>query len=259
MPVSTAGCHWPAVLKVVVMKHFFAAFSALKSIRLALRAMLFGLVATALAGCMDFDTHFQFKPDGTVKTAMVIKISQEMHELISLEDGDAFCNRPGEKRAMHSDGVSCTMVRTSTIDELTSGRFSLDMSPSQDGQNIAPMSVSEIADGVLRVTIDFKAMMEDENSQEELDTPEMRALVKAAFAGNHMSFGFTALEVVSSTGEIWDDGKTTSIKIPMANLIDKTAPESFSATLRYKDTGWWGQVMVWVSSATSFLISLWPF
>ena len=101
------------------------AFSALKSVRHAFRAMLLGLVAMALAGCMDFDTHFQFKPDGTVKRAMVIKISQEMHELISLEDGDAFCNRPGEKRAVHSDGVSCTMVQTSTIDELTSGRFHL--------------------------------------------------------------------------------------------------------------------------------------
>ena len=75
--------------------------------------------------------------------------------------------------------------------------------------------------------------MEDGDSQKEMDTPEMRALVKAAFAGNHMSFGFTALEVVASTGEIWDDGKTTTIKIPMANLIDKTAP-SFSATLRYR-------------------------
>ena len=133
------------------------------------------------------------------------------------------------------------MVQTSTIDELASGRFSLDMSPSQDGQNIAPLTVTEIADGVLRVTINFKAMMEDDDSQKEMDTPEMRALVKAAFAGNHMSFGFTALEVVASTGEIWDDGKTTTIKIPMANLIDKTAPESFSATLRYKDTGWWGE------------------
>ena len=241
------------------MNSFRAVLAALRSVRLAFRVMLLGFVAMALAGCMDFDTHFQFKPDGTVKRAMVIKISQEMHELISLEDGDAFCNRPGEKRANHSDGVSCTMVQTSTIDELASGRFSLDMSPSQDGQNIAPLSVTEIADGVLRVTIDFKAMMEDDDSQKEMDTPEMRALVKAAFAGNHMSFGFTALEVVSSTGEIWDDGKTTTIKIPMGNLIDKTAPESFSATLRYKETGWWGQVMAWASGATSFLVSLWPF
>ena len=62
---------------------------------------------------MDFDTHFHFKPDGSVKTAMVIKISNEMYELISLEGGDAFCNRPGETKVEHSDGVSCTMVGTS--------------------------------------------------------------------------------------------------------------------------------------------------
>ena len=53
--------------------------------------------------------------------------------------------------------------------------------------------------------------------------------------------------------------KTTSIKIPIANLIDKTAPETFSATLRYKETGWWGEVMAMASSAMTFLISLWPF
>ena len=232
---------------------------ALAPFRLALRATLFGMVALLLSGCMDFDTHFHFKPDGSVKTAMVIKISNEMYELISLEGGDAFCNRPGETKAEHSDGVSCTMVGTSSIEEMTSGQFSLDMSPSQDGENIAPISVSEIAEGVLRISIDFKAMMEDDEQQEELDSPEMRAVVKAAFAGNHMSFGFTGLEVVSSTGEIWDDGKTTSIKIPMANLIDKTAPETFSATLRYKETGWWGEVMAMASSAMTFLISLWPF
>ena len=241
---------------MVSLSRFMFSFT---SSRHAVRAMLFGLLATMLSGCMDFDTHFHFKPDGSVKTAMVIKISKEMYELIALEDGNAFCNGKDEKRSEQSDGVSCTMVQTSTVEELTSGNFNLDLSPSQDGQNIAPITVSEIAEGVLKVNIDFVAMMESEDGQEEMDTPEMRAVVKAAFAGNHMSFGFTGVEIMSSTGEIWDDGKTTSIKVPMANLIDKTAPESFTATIRYKEIGWWGTTMAYVSAAMTFVASLWPF
>ncbi|MCE2518008.1 MAG: hypothetical protein J4F41_09345 [Alphaproteobacteria bacterium] len=210
------------------------------------------MMALVLSGCLNIDAHMKFREDGHVDTAMVMSVSKDMYELMNADGGENFCTGVGEKRSKHKDSVSCTIVGKTTIETMINGGFSFDVDPNANATTDTPVQVTEVGEGVLEIVVDFRKMMEDDPNNPEMNNPEMKALVRAAMANNHMSFGFTGQQIVSSTGTISNDGRTATIKVPMTDFIDKTAPEEFHTVLRYKDGGWLSMIMGW-------FYSIWPF
>lgn len=206
------------------------------------------LMAFVLSSCIDIDAHMKFSEDGTVDVAMVTTISNDMHELMNMDGGENFCTGIDEKRTKQKDTVSCTVVSKTDISTMIAESYSFDV-PTDSDDTSMPMRVTEIREGVLDITVDFREMMEGD---EETNTPEMKAILTAATANNFMKFGFTAKQIISSTGDVSADGRTATINIPMPQIISQTAPEEFNTVLRYKEAGFFAGILEW-------LYSIWPF
>ena len=84
------------------------------------------------------------------------------------------------------------------------------------------ITVTQPEAGVLEIIVDLSPMMEDDPEQAELQSAEMKAMIKAAMAGHAMTYSFSGLNVIETTGQTSADSRTAR-----ADFIDKTAPSEF--------------------------------
>ena len=149
-----------------------------------------------------------------------------------------------------------TTTRQAHVDDLIAGHFSFDIDPSNSDAASTPLTVTEIETGVLEIIVDLSPMMEDDPQQAELQSAEMREIIKAAMDGHAMTYCFTGMEVLETTGQVSADGRTASLTIPMGDFIDKKAPASFRSVIRYQEAGILTMIL---DSLSSIFEAIWPF
>ena len=142
------------------------------------------------------------------------------------------------------------------VRDLIDGNFSFDIDPSNSNAASTPLTVTEIETGVLEIIIDLSPMMEDDTQQAEMQSEEIKEMVKAAMEGHAMTYRFTGIDVLETTGQISPDGRTASLSVPMGDFIDKTAPASFRSVIRYQDAGILSMIL---STLSAIIDAIWPF
>ena len=224
-----------------------------------MRFIVLVLSALSLSACLSIDANVDIAEDGGVRSEMVLTVSQDMYELINVDGGQNFCIEDGEVLSQSDRGYSCATTRSADVADLTEGRFQFDIDPSNSDAATTPLIVTETELGVLEIIIDLTPMMEDDPQQAELQSPEMKEIIKAAMAGHAMTYRFTGMEVLETTGQISADGRTASLTVPMADFIDKKAPQQFRSVIRYQESGFLNQVTRTIKGWFDALLSLLPF
>lgn len=221
-----------------------------------MRFILLFLTAFSLSACLSVDANVDIAEDGSVNSQMVLTVSQDMYELINVDGGQNFCIEDGEVLSRSDRGFACTTTRQAHVDDLIAGHFSFDIDPSNSDAASTPLTVTEIETGVLEIIVDLSPMMEDDPQQAELQSAEMREIIKAAMDGHAMTYRFTGMEVLETTGQVSADGRTASLTIPMGDFIDKKAPASFRSVIRYQEAGILTMIL---DSLSSIFEAIWPF
>ena len=224
-----------------------------------MRVLLLTLSAFLLSACLSIDAKVNIAEDGRVDTDMVMIVSQDMYELINVDGGQNYCINVGETLSQVDRGYACTTSSTSHVDDMLAGRFGFDIDPSNQDAASTPITVTQPQDGVLEIVVDLSPMMEDDPQQAELQSQEMKALLKAAMSGHAMAYSFSGLEVIETSGQISADGRTASLSVPMSDFIDKTAPSEFRTTLRYQESGILGRITGTIKGWFNALWDLLPF
>ena len=221
-----------------------------------MRFVLLILSALTLSACLSVDANVDIAEDGSVNSQMVLTVSQDMIELINVDGGQNFCIEDGEVLSQNDRGYACTTTREAHVRDLIDGNFSFDVDPSNSNAASTPLKVTEIETGVLEIIIDLSPMMEDDTQQTEMQSEEIKEMVKAAMEGHAMTYRFTGIEVLETTGQISPDGRTASLSVPMGDFIDKTAPASFRSVIRYQDAGILSMI---ISTLSALIDAIWPF
>ena len=223
-----------------------------------MRYLYLTISAFLLSACLSIDAKVNIAEDGTVNTDMVMIVSQDMYELINVDGGQNYCINDGEVLSVVDRGYACTTTSTAHVSDMLAGRFGFDIDPSNQDAASTPITVSEVEAGVLDIIVDLSPMMEDDPQQADLQSAEMKAMVKAAMSGHAMSYSFTGLDVIETSGQISADGRTASLTVPMGDFIDKTAPSEFRTRLRYQDGGILNMLLSTVKGWVNALIALLP-
>ena len=224
-----------------------------------MRYILLTISAFILSACLSIDAKVNIAEDGTVKTDMVMIVSQDMYELINVDGGQNYCINQGETLSKVDRGYACTTTSTSSVDDMLAGRFGFDIDPSNQDAASTPITVTQPEAGVLEIIVDLSPMMEDDPQQAEMQSAEMKAMVKAAMAGHAMTYSFSGLNVIETSGQTSADGRTASLTIPMADFIDKTAPSEFRTVIRYQEGGILGIITGTIKGWVNAILNLFSF
>lgn len=175
-----------------------------------------------LAACFDAEMSINFPDDNTAEGTMVMTASSEFYQM-SLQSGEPFCD--GGIEAELDDGShSCTHNFSGTIDEAIN-----------DPDIGEGMTIERRDGGLLFVSFDLNDMTADLTSTTEQEGgEEMVQMMVAAFEGHAITLHIGGGEIVETNGELSEDGKSASFRIPLDVVItgDADLPQSFDVLVR---------------------------
>lgn len=211
------------------------------------RLIAVALAAGLLTGCFEADQDLIVEKDGaaTFKTRMAMEAS-----LLQMSESDlGFC-APEDSAAV--DGVSmkherhtegsmevCVVTASGPLDRLAEWIEQADHGPAAGDEEMAKgPAIALLRDGsdyVFSVHIEGTPM-EAADDKEMME--EMKPMIMAAFAGRSLDWSVTAPEILDTSGQLSEDGKTASYSIPMAKLLGEGPGEhAFEVRFSLKSPG----------------------
>lgn len=167
------------------------------------------VAALALSGCIDADVALDFTDPETMVGRFDLTMARQLYDMT----GGGFCKDGVE--ALTTETARCTTeTRVALTEVLENGTAALGEGEFAPNEGLA---IEAIDDNRLRVTFDFAKMPQGNQPQ---DTQGMEGLVRSALAGHSFVFRIKAYRILSSTGEVSEDGTEATRVIPVTAFLD---------------------------------------
>ncbi len=177
--------------------------------------------AMALSACVDVDMTATIEGADQASVSGHMTVQQQMLEMIG--GGASFCPE--------DEGGTLTIEgETARCDVMTSGTFA-EVFESEPGE--PSPTAEDLGDGTVRVTFPIGEM--GAQGAEMRTDPQMAAMMRPMLEGHSFTIRVAGAEVVSSTGEISEDGTSASFSFDLVEILnpDVELPESFETVVRY--------------------------
>ena len=185
----------------------------------------FGAAAClALAGCIGADVEVEVLGDNAARMSGTFEMQRALFDMADAEED--FCDpADGGTLELTAERAICVFERTGTFEDLFDGEG--------DGDTDVQASFEPLGDNIVRVTIPLDDM--DGEMDEMFEDPAMAAMFRPMLEGYAISFTVTGAEIVASTGEISEDGRSASFSMPLVSLLDQDfqPPEAFVTEVRH--------------------------
>lgn len=175
-----------------------------------------------LAGCIGIDMDIEVLDDESARLTGSMQMQRAMYEM-SGDDGE-FCDEADGGRLELTDAYAfCHIDQTGSFAEL--------FDPEDD--EAIPATMEALGNGIVRVTIPLDDL--DDDMDEMIEDPAMVAMFRPMLAGYEISFSITGAEIISTNGEISDDGRTARFSMPLTAILepDFDIPEAFVTEVRH--------------------------
>lgn len=186
-----------------------------------------------LAGCFEFEQHFNFEADETAAATGKI-VMDAAFVAMTERDGKPFCDEEvfatGEvektvtKSTVEAD-VVCTIEMTGEMQQVIQAVAEAATTTSED----PPTATLSDDNGRLTLTIHLPSLKEDEppSEQNEEMAEMMQQMFLARLSGRVLRFSVTAPEIIETNGTISDDGTVATLTRPMADAFTSDEPTIF--------------------------------
>ena len=201
------------------------------------------VVTLLLTGCFELGQEVVIA-DGQVDYTVEFGMSAQLAALAAKEKNQAttdLCNEDGAVDAdipegmevstssrFEADFLYCTLKASGSLEKF--GELSAQMK--QDDQGAKLISVELLPDNQLKLVSQFQF---DEGGDDDDDMEAMRSMIAATFAGRVLSWKVTAPEIVSTNGQISEDGKTATWEVPMSVAVLDGGVHNFETVVVYSE------------------------
>ena len=174
--------------------------------------------ALALGGCFDMEMDTMILGADEVRLSGFMQVNREMLDMMG--GVDEFCPEEDGTLEETDTYVRCNFLAEGTVEEVF------------EGDEDAP-TIEDLGDGTVRVTImldEFTGEMD-----EMVDDPAAMAMFRPMMEGHGMTFSISGAEIVSTNGELSDDGTSASVSFALTDTLeeDHDIPEMLEAVVRY--------------------------
>ncbi|MAM63540.1 hypothetical protein [Maritimibacter sp. UBA3975] len=194
-----------------------------------MRHFLKGLALAAilpLSACFDADVTADFTDTSEVKLDAVMTMGSEIYQMTQGMGEDPCEDGVGE---VNADGsYTCSMLERRSLDALLAAMDE----PDNDLGIGDGVTIAELDNGNITVSFDLSEMTSDLPPPEERE--QVAAMFGDALVGHAMTITVIGKEIVSTNGEILNDGKAAQLVLPLETMFMPMAdaiPESFDVEL----------------------------
>jgi hypothetical protein len=177
--------------------------------------------ALALSGCIDVDMTATITGADSARVTGTMQVDRQTMEMMG--GGGSFCNE--------EEGGTLTVTDTyARCDLLVEGSFA-EVFEGDPGEPVP--TATDLGDGTVRVVFPIGAMTAD--TAEMRSDPQMAAMMAPMLEGHSFTMRVAGAEIVSSTGEIAEDGMSASFTFPLPEVLNPEYifPETFETVVRY--------------------------
>ena len=180
-----------------------------------------------LAGCFDADVTADFSDRDAVKLDAVMTMGADVYQMAASMGEDPCKEGVG---TVNADGsYTCAQSEVRTLDELIAEVGD----PNSELGMAEGVSIEETADGNVHITFDLSQMTADMPTEEE--RAQMAMMFGDAFVGHAITMRVTGEEIIETSGEIVDGGKTAQLIIPLENMFSVSGaqvPQEFDVVVK---------------------------
>lgn len=222
-------------------------------------------VALLLSGCFDLHQSFTVNDDSTASYEMNLRLSSAMISMLAMADsGDGqdenlttrICNDnelinkdiPEDmdvavKSFFKEDNLVCNYKITGPLERFS--ELNMRGDTEQGGGDL--VAIVLLDDNQIQITSVFD-FSEWDPAQDEDDEPmnEMaKQMMGAMMAGRTMRWSVTAPQIIESSGEVSDDGRTATWELPLSVALAEQEIYEFRAVASYA-VPWYQKALNWL-------------
>lgn len=178
--------------------------------------------ALALAGCIGVDMDIEILDDEMARLTGTMQMQRALFDM-SDDQGD-FCDESDGGRLELTDAYAiCHIDQTGPFAELFQ----------DDDDDTIPATAEALGNGIVRVTIPLDDF--DGDMDEMIEDPAMMAMFRPMLEGYEIAFSVSGAEIVTSNGEISEDGRSARFSMPLTGFLDQDhdMPEAFVTEVRH--------------------------
>ncbi|MFV2032885.1 MAG: hypothetical protein ACC663_10350 [Gammaproteobacteria bacterium] len=239
--------------------------------KLSLTLVLF--TSLLLSGCYDLTEELWINPDGSGRMKFTVGLAENLVAMIESSGESAnFCENAIKDKGKLEDNDLISSVVIKKSNEAGMFYCSIDIGVTdfrqfREVRNIAiegdydkyefPFVIQELDGGRIRISQDFSNFGRDdpEQSDWEIFGQEMTmALMSPMLAGKYITVIVHAPKIESSNGEISADGKTTTWKKPLIDLVRYPDQKHEFEMIMVKDPGFLDRIKSWWDSLQAVLL-----
>jgi hypothetical protein len=222
-----------------------------------------------LSGCIDMDQELVINSDGSGKMTVTLGMAETLMAMVKAQsgkDGEAVCTMDADDDAFiqandYVSGVSyserqeagmyyCT--KSIAVSDFRKFREARDAIVTGDNDKFEfPFTIEDLPDGNIRLTQDFSNIGRDDPNQTETEkeASEMAMkMMRSMMAGRYFSITVKAPKIVSSNGQISEDGTTVTWKKALIDIFEHPEEEHKFEVVLAQEMGWMDQIKAWWES-----------
>lgn len=176
----------------------------------------------ALGACVDVDMDIAVLGPDEVTVTGHFEMQRMFYDMAAAGgDDDDFCPEDEGTLVLTDAAARCELSMSGSYAEVFP----------DDGTE--QPRLTDLGDGTVRVEVplgDFTG-----EAGEMAEDPQMAAMLRPMFEGNAMTFRVSGAEIISTNGELSDDGRSAVFSLPLVSLLDPDlqVPEIFETVVRY--------------------------
>ena len=182
-----------------------------------MRPVLAVLAPLALAACFDAEMTLDFIDAETVEISAMTTMSRELYDMGAMSGSDP-CEG-GEGKVTASE-YTCVQTSTGSIDEIVAtGTGPIGMEDFELGEGL---TLTRDGDNIVVVSFDLDAMTDTNDPDDPL--ADLDDAMAAAFVGHSVIYRIRGYKILSTTGDLSEDGTEAEIVIPIPSLATGDLP-----------------------------------
>jgi hypothetical protein len=202
-----------------------------------MRRFLWVALFVPLAACIEAEAEIFVGEDESLTSNVTLNLSRQLYDMVGLTDtetGPGLCPE-GSEKIIGPETVLCNFTEVSTIETAMEDAEDL----RSEDEFLKDFKIERLDDETLKLVLPLEFdQIENKPAELSVDNPTF-GIIASALEGRNMTFRINALEIVSSNGDVSEDGKSVMMVIPVVELLTQSGelPPEFTAVLKYRECG----------------------
>jgi hypothetical protein len=230
-------------------------------------ALLVLVLSLSLNGCFDLNEELWINKDGSGRMKFTVGVAEPLMNMMKQSGEDAdFCDALMKQESMpeESEAIESVVVLKSmeagmnycTIDMRLKDfrKFREARDQAIEGENDKyefPFLIEDLSDDRVRITQDFSSLGMDDPDQDEFDRSAQQmamAMMTPMLSGKYITVTVHAEEIESTNGVVSEDGKSTTWRKPVIELIQQKDQVHRFETIIVHEPSWMDKLKGWWDS-----------